>query len=76
VTAVVELPYGAHPCCCDARYDYDLDHIAAYYAATASADAFQDWLAEWVDGPGSHDAYLEKLGARSVLELTTRRSVA
>lgn len=76
VTAVVALPYGAHPCCCDARYDDDLDHIADYYAASASAEGFQAWLEEWVDTLPSHDAYLEKLGARTVLELTTRRSVA
>jgi glutaconate CoA-transferase, subunit A len=76
VTAVVELPYGAHPCCCDARYDYDLDHVANYYAASATADGFKAWLDEWVDSLESHDAYLDKLGSRTVLEMTTRRSVA
>jgi glutaconate CoA-transferase subunit A len=76
VTAVVELPYGAHPCCCDARYDYDLAHVAEYYEASATPEGFRAWLAAWVDGLDSHDAYLEKLGSRTVLGLTTRRSAA
>jgi glutaconate CoA-transferase subunit A len=40
VTCVVEAPYGAHPCCCDARYDHDLAALAAYHDASATSEAF------------------------------------
>lgn len=32
VDGVAEVPYGAHPCSCPGRYDYDADHIREYVA--------------------------------------------
>jgi glutaconate CoA-transferase, subunit A len=75
VTVVVEAPYGAHPCCCDARYDYDLDHLRRYHESSKSADEFQAYLAEFVTGSGGHAAYLNKIGARRLLEVTKNRMV-
>lgn len=76
VTAVVEAPYGAHPCCCDSRYTYDLEHTGEYYEASSSEERFQSWLDEWVFSLASHEAYLQKLGSERLMKLTTRRSVA
>ncbi len=72
VTAVVEAPYGAHPTACDARYAYDLAHVERYYEASASDDAFQAYLDEWVLRTRSHAGYLEKVGRASLEAITTR----
>ncbi|SEQ26060.1 glutaconate CoA-transferase subunit A [Faunimonas pinastri] len=74
VTCIVEAPYGAHPCCCDARYDYDLEHLGRYHEATASQSGFAEWLADYVTGPADHWAYLEKIGARRLMEVSMKRT--
>jgi glutaconate CoA-transferase subunit A len=73
VRGVVEAPYGAHPCCCDARYDYDLEHLALYRDSAGDLAAFARYVAEWIDTPGSHDAYLDKIGARRLMAVARKR---
>lgn len=73
VAAVVEAPYGAHPCACDARYDYDLDETRKYYEASKSADTFQAYLADRVRGASDHMAYLERIGIERLMQLTRTR---
>jgi len=75
VTCIVETPHGAHPCCCDARYDYDLDHIRHYHESSKSADEFDSYLREFVTGPNDHMAYLDKIGARRLMEISKNRMV-
>ena len=75
VTCVVEAPYGAHPCCCDARYDYDLESLGEYYDATREAAGFAAWLDRWVHGPADHWAYLDQVGARRAMQISRKRSV-
>lgn len=74
VTCVVEAPYGAHPCCCDSRYDYDLKALAGYHAASASAEGFDAWIDDWITKTGSHDAYLQKLGSARLMDISTNRT--
>jgi len=74
VTCVVEAPYGAHPCCCDARYDYDLEHLGDYARSSASPAAFSQYLERWVDGPADHAAYLDLVGARALMGISLKRS--
>lgn len=62
VHAVVELPCGAHPCCCDTRYDYDFAFTDKYYEASRAPQAFRKFLDEYVYGIPDHDAYLAKVG--------------
>ena len=66
VHAVVELPYGAHPCCCDTRYDYDFALMERYYEASRDPESFQRFLEEYVYGIADHEAYLAKVGAGDV----------
>jgi glutaconate CoA-transferase subunit A len=73
VTAVVEAPYGAHPCCCDSRYDYDLDFLKKYTEASASKAKFDAFLSEYVTGVADHEAYLEKIGMAHLMSITTNR---
>ena len=83
VDAVVEARYGAFPHEMYARYDADLEHIDAY-AKRVAADGVagaRAYLDEWVYGPETVDAYLNKFGAarlerhrRAARDLTGGRS--
>jgi glutaconate CoA-transferase subunit A len=61
VTAVVELPRGAHPTFVRGAYDLDAAHLQAYVRAARDEAAFQEYLARWVHGPKDHAAYLALL---------------
>jgi len=74
VTCVVEAPFGAHPCCCDARYDYDLEHFSLYRDSAQGEADFERYVAQWIDQPGSHEAYLDKVGARRLMAIARKRS--
>ncbi|MGQ9368322.1 CoA transferase subunit A [Azospirillum sp. ST 5-10] len=74
VTCVVEAPYGAHPCCCDARYDYDLEHLRAYHEASATAEGFQAWLDTYVHAPADNWAYLDTIGMASLMGISMKRT--
>jgi glutaconate CoA-transferase subunit A len=62
VTAVVHLPWGAHPSPVQGHYHRDHAVYADYHAATATAEGARAWLDEWVLGVPDHAAYLERLG--------------
>lgn len=69
VDAVVEVRYGAYPHECYGLYEADLDHIGAYarQVAARGTPAVREYLAEYVDGPETFDAYLERFGASRLL---------
>jgi glutaconate CoA-transferase subunit A len=75
-TAVVRLPYGAHPYSSDGFYPPDTDHIGEYASAatdwlrTGSRAQLDEYLDRYVHGPADHFAYLEQVGLRRVLSLT------
>lgn len=69
VAAVVEAPFGAHPCACDRFYDYDLDHVALYKEHAASDEAFQEYLDRFVRSTRTHEEYLGRVGLRHLLRL-------
>ncbi len=64
VTALAEVPMGAHPTACYPFYAYDRPHTARYHeAATRGAEAFAaEYLEPFVFSPADHDAYLELVG--------------
>ncbi len=78
VDAVVEVPYGAYPHECYGLYDADLDHIGAYARRVAAqgAEAVHAYLDEYVYGPETFDAYLERFGlSRLVRRQQTAREL-
>ena len=75
VHCVVEAPWGAHPCCCDSRYDYDMDHMRLYYDASRSAETFDAYLDTYVRNPADHMAYLERIGIENLMGITLKRKV-
>jgi glutaconate CoA-transferase subunit A len=64
VTALAEVPFGAHPTACYPDYAYDRAHMALYYeAAKAGSAAFRsDYLDPFVLNCPAHADYLERAG--------------
>ncbi len=60
VDAVVEAPYGAHPCSSHGNYQFDPAGLEKYLAAArAGGDAFRRYLDQTVFGPASQEDYLD-----------------
>ncbi len=70
VNSVVELPFGAHPGACPARYSYDREHLEKY-AELAREGRSEEYLREFVFGPKDHGAYLDMIGAARLMALRT-----
>ncbi|HLF97323.1 MAG TPA: CoA-transferase [Methylococcaceae bacterium] len=70
VTALAEVPYGAHPTACYPFYAYDRPHTAAYYAAAGEgADAFRErYLQPYVYACAAHADYLQAVGGTATLQ--------
>jgi glutaconate CoA-transferase subunit A len=70
VTALAEVPYGAHPTACYPFYAYDRRHTAHYYhLASESAAAFQDrYLRPYVYDCSTHEQYLTAIGGEVVFQ--------
>ncbi|WP_445503427.1 CoA transferase subunit A [Microvirga sp. G4-2] len=67
VEAVVEVPYGAHPCACDGFYDEDEAALKNYLAAAKTSEGTAQYLAEHVFRHRDHAAYLQAFGGRESL---------
>lgn len=61
-SAVVEVPFGAHPTPLLGQYGSDDEHLDHYVAASESTDGFDAYLDDYVRGPADHAAYLERFG--------------
>lgn len=63
VTAIAEVPYGAHPTSCYPGYAYDRPHLAAYVAAaTAGGAALDAYLKTYVTGVPDEEVYRKEIG--------------
>jgi glutaconate CoA-transferase, subunit A len=67
VTAVSEVPMGAHPTACYPFYAYDRPHTELYYdAARKGADTFcAEYLDIFVHGAADHADYLAQIGGKA-----------
>jgi glutaconate CoA-transferase subunit A len=69
VTAVAEVPFGAHPSSCYPRYAYDRSHLREYVSAAQSGPAdLEKYLAAYVRG--GEDSYRAAVGADRLAALT------
>lgn len=63
VSAVAEVPYGAHPTSCYPGYAYDRPHLKEYVrAATAGREQVDAYLERYVHGTPSEEAYRKLVG--------------
>jgi glutaconate CoA-transferase, subunit A len=68
-TAVVEVPWGAHPTPVLSRYLADEQHMSEYVEASASPETFDAYLQRYVFEPRDQHDYLERVGAAHVAQL-------
>ena len=72
VSAVAEVPFGAHPSSCYPVYAYDRPHLAEYVkAATAGGEDLDSYVQRYVTGTPTEQAYRELVGAGRLAELGT-----
>ena len=60
--AVVEVPYGAHPCHMPYHYYFDEDHIHEWLDRSKTASGTEQYLQEYIFGVEDFYAYLEEIG--------------
>jgi len=66
-TAVVETPFGSHPCGLGTLYNPDLEHFREYAQAGRDRESFLNYLANYVYGVRDHYEYLDRVGGLSRL---------
>jgi 3-oxoacid CoA-transferase subunit A/glutaconate CoA-transferase subunit A len=68
VDAVVEVPFGVHPCQMPLLYYFDEDHIRLWLERSRTAQGAAEYFEEYVFGVDDFEGYLEKIGGRKRLE--------
>ncbi|MCX9192242.1 acyl CoA--acetate/3-ketoacid CoA transferase subunit alpha [Carbonactinospora thermoautotrophica] len=72
VSAVAEVPYGAHPTSCYPAYAYDRPHLVEYTrAAAAGGTELARYLDRYVTGAPTEEAYRKAVGEDRLAKLTT-----
>ena len=71
VTAVVEAPWGAHPCHSLGFYSLDRTHFEEYVTASRDDSSFAAYLERYVTGVPDNRGYLELIGLERLMELST-----
>lgn len=62
VSAVCEVPFGAHPSYAQGYYDRDTAFYEAWDEVSRDAARLSAWLDEWVHGVPDREAYMRRLG--------------
>jgi acyl CoA:acetate/3-ketoacid CoA transferase alpha subunit len=62
VDAVVEVPYGCHPCNMPGCYYFDEEHMAEYLRSTLTEEGTKQYFDKYVYGVKDFNEYLELVG--------------
>ena len=62
VDAVVEVPYGAHPCQMPILYFYDEEHIGEWLNLSRTSEGVEQYFAKYVHSVDTFEEYLELVG--------------
>jgi 3-oxoacid CoA-transferase subunit A/glutaconate CoA-transferase subunit A len=62
VDAVVEVPYGCHPCNMPTHYYFDEEHISEYLMMTQTDEGTKQYFDKYVYGVDDFKQYLELIG--------------
>jgi len=68
VDAVVEVPWGAHPCQMPLQYFYDEEHISEWLNISKTDEGVQEYLDKYVFSVDSFDQYLRLVGGQKKLK--------
>lgn len=72
VDAVVEVPYGAHPCQMPYMYYFDEEHIHHWLTVSRSEVGTQEYFDDFVYSVADFNQYLEKVGGLPKLQYLQR----
>ena len=61
VDAVVEAPFGAHPCSSHGSYAHDERHFREYLAASGEPKTYTEYLERYILSCPSHEEYLRRI---------------
>ena len=75
VDAVVEAPYGCHPCEMPGMYYFDEEHIARWLELSRTPAGTEEYLRKYVLGVESFGQYLELCGGAAKLKYLRKREV-
>ena len=73
VDAVVQVPYGSHPCEMPGLYYYDETHIAEWLDLSRTKEGTEEYLEKYVFGVNSFEEYLGLVGGVSQMSYLKRR---
>jgi 3-oxoacid CoA-transferase subunit A/glutaconate CoA-transferase subunit A len=73
VDAVVEAPFGSHPCEMPGKYYYDEEHIAEWLELSKTPEGVDDYLQKYVLSVDSFEDYLELCGGVKKLHYLAKR---
>ncbi len=73
VDAVVETPYGSHPCEMPCMYWFDEDNIAEWLKLSRIPGGVEQYLQKYVFGVDNFEEYLELCGGVKLLNYLKRR---
>lgn len=68
VDAVVEVPYGSHPCLMPYMYYFDEHNIAEWLQKSKTDDGVKEYLDKYVYGVKNFEEYLEVAGGKKRME--------
>jgi glutaconate CoA-transferase, subunit A len=69
VDAIVEAPYGAHPCASQGLYTHDETHLSSYITLGASETRWRrEYLDQFVMAPVDLDNYVSLVGGRNHID--------
>ncbi len=72
VSAVVETPFGSHPCQMPYQYFFDEDHIGEWLSESTTEEGVQRYLEKYVYGLKDFSEYLRCVGGRKKLAQLAR----
>jgi len=67
VNAVVEVPYGSHPCQMPYQYFFDEHHIGEWLSLSTTDEGIQQYLNKYVYGVNNFQDYLKIIGGEKKL---------
>lgn len=69
VSAVVEVPFGAHPSFTQGYYDRDNNFYRDWSAISADTELLEQWLKKWIFDTTDHSQYVELMGEETLNRL-------
>ena len=75
VDAVVEVPWGSHPCQMPGLYYYDEEHIAQWLRLSRTPEGVEEYLERYVFGVEDFEEYLELCGGIKKINYLKKREL-